>query len=163
MHIIIEGIDKVGKTTLAIELAKRLYMPIINRMKPRDTIYQECMDFLNTADQGYIIDRLHISELAYGPVKRGKIRFTPTEFQNIEGKCKGLNTFNIFCSDSLENIKARCERMGEDFITGPEIAQVQENFFKEIPKSELEWHRYTIGDSIDELAEKIKKHFYGDK
>jgi uracil-DNA glycosylase len=160
MHIIIEGTDKCGKSTLALELAKRLYMPVINRLKPKENIFIECIDFFTETESPLIIDRLHLSEQAYGPVKRNGSKFDEREFYLTEMSALMLGTFNIFCHDSLENIEKRCASLKEDFIKGDEIGKVLSNFHSVIENdSILKWHYYTIGDSIDELAEKIKKHF----
>jgi hypothetical protein len=158
-QIIVTGIDNSGKSTLCLELAKRLYYPIINRMKPKETIFRECMDFLTSSDQTYIVDRFHIDERVYGPIVRNKIRFDTREYDLIELSMLSLATFNIYCTDSLENIERRCKQNHETFIVGDQIRQTLEKFEEEIGQSALTWHRYTIGDSIDGLAEKIKKHF----
>ena len=160
MHIIIEGTDKCGKSTLALELAKRLYMPVINRMKPKENIFIECIDFFTDTETPTIVDRLHISEQAYGPVKRDGSRFDEREFHLVEMSAMMLGTFNIFCYDSLENIEKRCISENEEFIKGDEIGKVLKNFHEVIENdSILDWHYYKIGDSIDELAEKIENHF----
>ena len=159
MHIIIEGIDKVGKSTLALELAKRLYLPVINRLQPRENIFIECMDFFTYATEQRIVDRLHLSELAYGPVKRGKVRLDAKELDAVEKAALSLKTFNIYCSDDPEKIKQRFRDLNEDFTKEDEIEIILDNFEDALSRSLLDWHRYAIGDDIDELAEKIKKHF----
>jgi hypothetical protein len=159
MHIIIEGIDNSGKSTLALELAKRLYMPVINRIPGDDEPFENIVVYFSFAEQGYIVDRLHISEMVYGPIKRNAVCFTDKEYEMVETMLSNQNTFNIFCAGSLKDIKERCEEMKEDFITGDEIDEVHKGFLREIDKSNLDWHTYVIGDNIDMLADKIKRHF----
>lgn len=159
MHIIIEGCDNTGKSSLALELAKRLKMPIINRLKVRDNIHEECVDFLTKSSQGFIVDRFHISELAYGPVKRGGIRFTNEQLLDIEKKCDEAKTINIYCYGHKAEIIKQCELNGETFITGNEIPSVIHNFTVAIAESTLHWHPYTIGDDIDKLADMIETYF----
>jgi len=157
-HIIIEGTDNTGKTTLAIELAKRLYMPIINRLYPRDTIFEECLEIL-ASPKPYIIDRMFISELVYGKVKRGHSRLSQEEIQVLEQLAKSKKTFNIFCTGKIADIKERCVRENETFIKGQEIDEVQKGFEKEIGESGLSWHYYQIGDDIDIIANKVKERW----
>ncbi len=158
MHIIVEGIDKSGKSTLCLELAKRLYLPVINRMIPKDKPFTEFIEFFRDSSESRIVDRLYISELTYGPVKRKKADLDFRETCLVELTMLTLNTFNIYCTGELKDIKKRCKEQNETFITGNEIDKVYNNFEKEISNSILTWHKYTIGDDIDELAEKIKKH-----
>ncbi len=159
MHVIIEGTDKTGKTTLAYELAKRLYFPIVKRLKPKKNIFIECIDFFTDTKESMIVDRFHLSEEAYGPVKRVKSRFDFRELKLIEMSCLSLGTFNIYCSDDKENIKKRMIELEENFISIEELDPILDGFNTALKNSILDWHEYKIGDSIDELAEKIKKKF----
>ncbi len=163
MHVIIEGVDKTGKSTLAYDLAKKLYFPIIKRLKPKQNIFIECIDFLTDTRENMIVDRLHLSEEAYGPVKRKKSRFDFRELKLIELSCLSLSTFNIYCTDEKETIKKRMIALKEDFITVDELDDILEGFDIALKNSMLDWHTYRIGDSVDELAEKIKKNFEKNK
>lgn len=158
-HIIIEGCDKVGKTTLAYELAKELYFPIVKRLKPKKNIFTECIDFFTSCNESMIVDRFHLSEEAYGPLKRKKSRFDFRELKLIELSCLSLNTFNIYCVDDREKIKERMIREKEDFLLVSEIDEILRNFDLSLNKSILKWHYYTIGDDIKKLAKQIKKEF----
>ena len=163
MHVIIEGTDKTGKSTLAYDLAKKLYFPIVKRLKPKQNIFIECIDFLTDTRENMIVDRLHLSEEAYGPVKRKKSRFDFRELKLIELSCLSLSTFNIYCTDEKETIKKRMIELKEDFITVDELDDILEGFDIALKNSMLDWHTYRIGDSVDELAEKIKKNFEKNK
>lgn len=160
MHVIIEGIDKVGKSTLARELSKKLYYPVVNRLKPKSNIFIECIDFLTDTNESMIVDRFHLSELAYGPVKRNKIRFDFRELSLIEMSMLSLNTFNIYCYNDIDFIEKKFKEDKESFLTKEDIKPVLKLFEKSLNKiSILKWHKYKIGDDIDEIAEKIKKSF----
>lgn len=159
MHVILEGTDKTGKSTLAYDLAKRLYSPIVKRLKPKQNIFIECIDFLTDTRESMIVDRLHLSEEAYGPVKRKGSRFDFRELKLIELSCLSLGTFNIYCTDEKETIKKRMIELKEDFIRVDELDDILEGFDTALQSSILDWHEYRIGDSVDELAEQIKKTF----
>ena len=85
MIIIIEGIDRVGKTTLANKLSSELNIPIFKK----DRIGKNNIDYNSTAfnygnaagivdiwnwkdfKQDMIVDRFHWTESVYGQVERG--------------------------------------------------------------------------------------------
>lgn len=84
MVIIIEGIDRVGKTTLANKLSKELNIPIFkkDRIGKNDSTYDSMivnfgnaaglLDMWNWKDfkQDIIVDRFHWTELVYGEIER---------------------------------------------------------------------------------------------
>lgn len=163
MFVLIEGIDKTGKSTLSRELSKRLYYPVINRLKPKDNIFIECIDALSDWHEPMIIERFHASEVAYGPVKRGLIRFDFRQLKIIELYMRMLGTYNIYCTAPKEKLKDRFKVDDETFLTVDDIEPVLAGF-EEFLNHEtlLEWDNYVIGDSYDELAKKIAAKFTPD-
>ena len=156
--VVITGIDKSGKSTLSRELSKRLYYPVINRLLPKQNIFIECIDTLTHYSEPYIIERFHIDEQVYGPVKRGKSRFDLRQYKLIDLYMLALGTFNIYCTDTREKIAERFVKDKEEYIQLDELNAIYNSYEQAIKDSSLTWHEYRIGDSIDELAEKIKKH-----
>lgn len=88
MIIIIEGIDRVGKTTLANMLSKELDIPIFkkdridgNKAKTEDSVLVNYGNGLGMVDifnwsgfkQDVIIDRFHWTEAVYGQADRGSL------------------------------------------------------------------------------------------
>lgn len=88
MIIIIEGIDRVGKTTLANKLSKELNIPVFkkNRMCGNESKDEEAVAFNygNAAglldmwnwskfNADIIVDRFHWTESVYGQVDRGQL------------------------------------------------------------------------------------------
>lgn len=84
MIIIIEGIDRVGKTTLANKLSKELNIPVFkkDRIGKKDTTYDSMIvNFGNASGlldmwnwkgfkQDIIVDRFHWTESVYGSIER---------------------------------------------------------------------------------------------
>ena len=84
MIVVVEGIDRVGKTTLANKLRNSgfvylkdefvLYKSFIKEFK--DYSVGKCDSFvallkqLNESGKNVVVDRLHLTELAYGNIKR---------------------------------------------------------------------------------------------
>lgn len=150
-HIIIEGVDKCGKTTLAKFLSERLKMPIKKFSAPMNgNPFDEYADFLLNEKVPHIIDRCYMSELAYGPVKRGSSYISQIKKQVLEEAIKG-KAVGIWCWDDTEKIAARFDADGETFTRKSEISQLQGKFDSEIDKSALEWFMYRIGDSMERV------------
>lgn len=149
--IIVEGCDSTGKSWLAKELSKALYLPVINRLSPKPTIFEECISTL-WLSQPFIIDRFYLSELVYGKVMRGNVRLTSQEVEEIETKCNSINTLNIYCYDTVEAITNRFENNFEkQYPKVKDVAPIITEFNKELVKSGLIWHGYKVGDSVEDL------------
>lgn len=159
MYIILSGVDKCGKSTLARELSKFLYFPVINRLVPKENIFIECIDTLTHYDEPMIIDRFYLDEEAYGPIMRNKSRFDFRELKLIEMMMMSLNSFNIYTQDTLDKVKERFKTDNETSTHSFEIEPLQDMFEIAIKNSSLNWHRYKIGDSISSLACMIEKQF----
>lgn len=80
MLIIIEGIDRVGKTTLANMLHKKINFPIYKHIGKRnlDAIdnehetdeYLQMLEICRLSDSNIIFDRLHWTDFVYGSLQR---------------------------------------------------------------------------------------------
>ena len=157
--IIIEGFDGTGKSWLAKELSKRLYMPVINRLRPKENIFIECIDTLMSSES-YIIDRFHLSEEAYGPIKRGKSRFDFRQYKIVELSMLTQRTFNIYCRQDIDKIKQNFLKNTHEkqYPNEDEIEPIIEKFEEAIEKSLLDWHVYTWSDNVDTLVNNILSH-----
>lgn len=155
MHIILEGLDKVGKTTLANFLSEQLKMPIKKFSAPKEgeSPFVQYSEFLVNESRPYIIDRFYMSELAYGPVKRGFSEIDNVRKALLESMCKEINTFNVYCHAPVKDIEARFTTDKETFLTVDEIKPIAENFLKEIETSKLVWRSYQIGDSMQNISD----------
>jgi len=159
MFVAIAGCDKTGKSTLARELSKLLYFPVICRLEPKENIFIECIDTLTHYKEPMIIDRFNLDEEVYGPIKRGKSRFDLRQYRLIEMMLTSLNSFNIYTVDSEDKIKERFIKDNEIYTFKNEIVPILNKYEEAIDNSILNFHRYSIGDSIVSVAEKIKKQF----
>lgn len=86
--IIVEGVDKVGKTTLCKILSEQLpdHTSVHNDI-PKRTAFQEHMECLTKYGNNSIIDRLHWSEYCYGLTYRNDPGYTILEWNSIESLC----------------------------------------------------------------------------
>ncbi|MBI2020109.1 hypothetical protein HYS94_01695 [Candidatus Daviesbacteria bacterium] len=158
MHIIITGCDKTGKSFLARELSKRLYFPVINRLVPKQNIFIECIDTLTELKSPMIIDRFHIDEEVYGPIKRGKSRFDFRQYKIIELLMLMLKTVNVYCIDSESSIQSRINLSKEnEYISSNEVNIILRSYDNCLRTSILTWNTYKLGDDISPLVSLIQK------
>lgn len=87
MIVVIEGIDRIGKTTLAKKLEKAGFIYLKDEFVLQSKFFSNFDDYslgkcdsfvavakrLHEEGKNVVIDRLHITELVYGKVKRGTV------------------------------------------------------------------------------------------
>jgi len=115
--VILEGVDKTGKTTVANDLRNILGWPIIKHSQPKPpvTAYEEYNATLDRVTEPFIADRFHLGEAVYGPLYRG----TQTPANDVvipfEMRLHVRGALLIFMTDKAEPIKARWREHKEDF------------------------------------------------
>lgn len=108
MIIVVEGIDRVGKTTLCNKLSKELNIPIykhdikvcdydkMDNINETDKMLQ-LLDMVDLLDGDIIFDRLHFSESAYGIVERHyDVTAAYDNFKLIDDRLSKLNALLVF-------------------------------------------------------------------
>jgi len=108
--IVIEGPDKVGKTTLADRFYKLL--PGWRRVHfgvPPDgvPVFDYHVKGLAMAGPMAIVDRLHWSEYAYGLTYRGKVGYNDLQWVAMETYLASCKATMILLTDKVSSIKAR--------------------------------------------------------
>lgn len=158
MHIILEGCDKTGKTTLANYLSKELGMPIkkFSAPTPTEDPLMNYAAFLVAETTPHIIDRFYLSELAYGPVKRGKSSITIVGKRLIEALIKEVDCMAIYCQRDPDHIMADFIKDNETFLTSDDILPILNQYQVELDSSTLHWNYYKIGDKMQLLADYYK-------
>ncbi len=119
MIILVEGADGTGKSTLARDLSDRYGLDYLKFVVPDE----HPMDYwfrngLANITKPTVIDRLHLSEEAYGPVFRDGSALSPLDFWAMEGFLWARRTVLIMCSTSWERMlenqaKAKGEYHGD--------------------------------------------------
>lgn len=138
-HIIIEGVDKTGKTTLANELSRIFGMPIKKFSAPKDgRAFESYADFLLNEKTPHIIDRCYMSELAYGPVVRGTSQVSPLQKQLLETAIEG-SVICLYCYDTEEAIAGRFDTDKEEYTSKGQIARLLKEYDEQLDKSKLNW------------------------
>lgn len=160
MVIIIEGCDKVGKSTLANKLVDEHGFRIIKFSAPAkgQDPYTMFIDGIKDIkpDEKVVLDRYFHSGLAYGPIYRGKSDLSKEQIEVLELKLKELNTFIIYCFDDEDKIAYRFRTDNETFAKEEHIKTLLESYEKIILESKLPVVRHqmmtesdlTIGDRL---------------
>lgn len=156
-HIIIEGLDKTGKTTLAKFLHEKTGMPIKKfcNPKPDEDPSVEYAEFVISA-QPCIVDRMHLSEMAYGPVLRGESTVDENVQRVIEGLLAKRNSIGIYCDADFGTLVERFKADEEDFIGTEDISAIREGFEKALSTSRMKWIRYSVGDDMEKVYEQVR-------
>jgi thymidylate kinase len=163
MHIILEGIDKSGKTTLAKYLSKELNMPIQKVSAPKIDPFIEYVNLLIDTKIPTIFDRFHIGEMVYGPIKRGKSQLDFRKRAIVEMLMNGLETYNIYCDGPVNVIARRFVEDKEDYLTVDEIPEVLEAYNHQIADSFCYWNSYHVGDDMSKVAENYQRRDVNEK
>ena len=121
--IVLEGIDKSGKTTLANYFATQGYK-IIKCSAPTGDPYREYAEKILNADDNTVFDRLLWGEMVYGKIKRGGSLLDDNKFNNLELLLKARNATLIYCSADVNFLKAKFKSENETFTLENEIELV---------------------------------------
>lgn len=107
MIIVIEGPDGTGKTTLAKLLAETKGFKYVHNGPPPEgvSLFRHYGEQLLAARGARVVfDRLHVGELIYGPVMRGKSLITVEEMRLLNRLLFSLGGKVIFCDTDNETI-----------------------------------------------------------
>jgi thymidylate kinase len=104
--IVIEGADGTGKTTLAREIEKRGWKYVHNGPPPEGiSLYDHYTEqILAARGKKVVFDRLHVGELVYGPVMRGKSQITIEEMRLLNRLLFAFNAKIVFCDTDNQTI-----------------------------------------------------------
>jgi len=142
--IILDGPDFSGKSTLANDLMQRFRNHVYIHCAVTNDIYALHSAAIENAIRlsenfTVIIDRLHYSELIYGPIFRNGTSYDVEMFDRIYSRENVANLHKILCLPPkevvLEGFKKRAAQGGEMFDT-------VEKVYDEYAKNPLGWSIY---------------------
>lgn len=123
-HIIIEGPDGAGKTTLAKVLCSALSMDYHHEGPPPQGVkpYDHYRNVYRELTHPTVIDRFHLGEIVYGPLLREKSGLAPAEVFELNRIIEARNGRVIVClppwETCLENNEAKWDKeLIQDEIT----------------------------------------------
>ncbi len=157
MIVLIEGCDGTGKTTLANELVSYGY-DYHHFVVPDKPVMRYWFEKLQTLTQPTVLDRLHLSEEAYGPVFRDGSALSELDWWVVEGWLWARDTVLILCSTSWANMEEN-QRVSKGEYHGDRQRAVVLNYMDLLGKTDLPMtlYDYTGGDVVHTLAMSLVK------
>lgn len=165
MFIIIEGVDKNGKTSLANYLSNKYGIEVVKFSQPKGDPYNEYMNFLLNRKEPAILDRFYLGELVYGPVKRGKAGLNEWQVRNIELLLRARFALPIYCETNEKVVEKNFIQDKEEFTKIQELPKLKQYYERAIFKSRLIWkdfdylkdrEYYRIDQSVSDWHSKIE-------
>ena len=168
--VVVEGLERTGKTTLCKEFEERgfVYFKDFNRINKHICLGMESrldttLTFLqNLSENGVnvVVDRLHLSEYAYGKTFRKGYSMNVDYIDNAISK---LNSVLILCKfDNDEEYKNRMLLK----YTPEQVRKLSEEFEYYFDKSEIknkfeyEFSKYDVSKYVNYIFEQIKYYEY---
>lgn len=120
-HIILEGPDGSGKTTLARSLEALGYDYQHQGPPPSGTeAFVHYTKLLCSASKPTVFDRFHLGELVYGPLLRGKSGLHPSDVLRITSLIQEMQVAIVFCyppwAVCLENTRRKEELIKDNMV-----------------------------------------------
>lgn len=110
MFIIIEGLDRSGKSTLSEEISKIFGFKVVHCSKPKtNDPYKEYVDLFKEYDgQNVVFDRFYLGEYVYSNLYRGGCPITDFQFWVLDMMAQKNTSLLIYSKTDLEVIYNRC-------------------------------------------------------
>lgn len=170
--VVVEGLERTGKTTLCKEFEKRgfVYFKDFNRINYHDVTSLEgrldtTLTFLqNLSENGVnvVVDRLHLSEYSYANTLR-KLGGAARNVDYVDNAISKLNSILILCkSDNDEEYKNRMLLK----YTDKQVEELSNRFEYYFDKSEIknkfeyEFVEWGVSEYVDYIFEQIKYYEY---
>jgi hypothetical protein len=148
--VVIEGIDKSGKSSLAAAVRGLTGWPVMKFGPPKNAGGASLEYFKALVDNPgpFIADRFHLGESVYGPLYRGTERMHPVSAAAIEGILLGRGALLVLMEDSPDRVAERFTSLGEDFSKVADVSTILADFDREWRESRLAKIRATWGSEL---------------
>lgn len=162
MILLVEGIDRVGKSTLCDKLSKTTGA-VVFRANSTQFVRNSSKDIYNEADKAYklyklahdagsdvIFDRMHLSDAVYAILRRGfDLESSLEVFKNVDEVASAYGVNVIYIKPDEQGGLSRCEKMA-----GESLEQDLKLFDRVYDKSvcnKVCIHTSDIDDAIDAI------------
>lgn len=165
MRIIIEGLDRVGKSAILEKVAKHYgAISIKNNYRPKTEedsagvfeMYQYIANLTDVDDRIFVLDRFHLSEFVYC-AKRG-YEIPSTLLGDFEWDHMGTGkTLLVYITANEEIVKERFAAVGEDYVNPEEVEMLMARYEKFYKLSELTNKIRLVNNTYEDQDKNIKK------
>lgn len=137
--IILEGVDKTGKSTLAKDLSALTGYPVVHlSVPPEDVDYEKhLISLIAFHPDGVIFDRFHLGDYVYAGLTREEPALSPRGFVNVERHLANRSAVIVYCWAELKDLQRRFVEDGETLIPSSEISRLQARYVSILKTSEL--------------------------
>lgn len=128
--VLLEGCDGVGKTTIAAQLHRRHgYAVVHSPVTPSTVDLPARYHDLITTPGRRVLDRSFVSELVYGPLRRGRSRLTDEQAKRLASTASDEGGVLGHLSAGASVLQARLrDRSGEDVPSVEELRAVLDRY-----------------------------------
>lgn len=121
MLVIIEGVDGVGKTTVAEALQGLTDGELLHASQPKGDWQDEYILPLDgyhptMGGRHIICDRWHLGEMVYGPLYRGEVMYDSNQFILIETILLAYGAVQVYMTEDKRTVMERWDDRGESFL-----------------------------------------------
>lgn len=165
--IIVEGVDKAGKTTLMEKMTKAIPGIVIKlTQRPKTADYREraltktywlsVLEYMNLNRNKIIhLDRFYISELCYSKIKRGYEAWEDPDYQHYERVIGSHNHLVLYCDPGEEVIMERLKREGDEHVVEDDMKALIKRYDEYFSKTDLSWIKVNTSKTVEENIEII--------
>lgn len=179
-NIIIEGVDRSGKSTLSDFLMKQFDMNYVHftadetqtgktdyLLKLGNRVYDQFENFLDTKfekNKSNLFDRMMYSDYVYGPIyKNFEKPITLQEIRNLESKLDKYNTVVIFCESFISTNWKLIQEEGKSEMDFDTLVKFRLWYNMALEKSILPVFKYnfevnTFSDVLDFIRRETNKN-----
>ena len=166
MIVVLEGPDFAGKSTLAETLQERFNGRILSNGQPPagvDLSHHYLQQVIGASGRSEltVFDRLHVGELIYGPIYRGRCLLSVVDVEEIERALDkdGALKLHVDAPDEVLVERFRCPR-GDDLVEGEErLISIAREYRRILgsPDHLLNWQNLDASAVVSRIQESLPR------
>lgn len=126
--IVLEGVDKSGKTTLKHEILKQYDLPTYHFGIPSGDPTFDYSHFMQKQDEPCLIDRFFYGERPYSITKKRKVYMDYIAFRILQLQMETFPHLIIYCRPTREELQMRHEKEPDSYINLGELNTLYEEY-----------------------------------
>jgi len=152
MLMIIEGVDGVGKTTLAERVRGKIGGKLLHRGVPEKhplvEYTEELVGYRPGMHMHVVCDRWHWGELIYGPLYRGETLLGDDGRKEVDAFLNRRGAFVVHMRSDADTIRERWKVRGEDYLRDEHLEHVMAHYDEVAQDSRVPVVRVTNPDTV---------------
>jgi len=139
--IILEGVDKAGKSTLGRKLCKMFNAEYQHYSKPDKDPFEYFYPAIAEAKNGKFVvcDRHCLGEIVYSTVKGEPSQWKPGDYELMLSMLEDINATIIHVWENFDNLSRRLKELGDSYVKENEMLEIQGLFDKEVRRISINY------------------------